>query len=84
MYDMEVQSLIERRDKLQDDIRDTVTNLIKEFEFETGVDIKSLSINDADIKVIHVPAEYNELASIMGDSQPHQEVSFVTRIGLDI
>ena len=68
---MEVQSLIERRDKLQDDIRDTVTNLVKEFEVETGVDIKSLSINDADIEVIHVPAEYNELASIMA-SPPHR------------
>ena len=81
---MEVQALIERRDKLQDDIRDAVTNLVKEFEVETGVDIKSLSINDADIEVIHVPAEYNELASIMGDDQSHQEISFVTRIGLNI
>ena len=81
---MEVQELIKRRDKLQDDIRDTVTNLIKEFEVETGVDIKTISINNSDIKVIHVPAKYDELASVMGDSQPHQEVSFVTRIGLDV
>ena len=81
---MEVQVLIERRDKLQDDIRDAVVNLIKEFEVETGVDIKTVAINGSDIQVIHVPAEYNELASIMGDSQPQQEISFVTRIGLDI
>lgn len=81
---MEVQVLIERRDKLQDDIRDTVTNLIKEFEVETGVDVKTISINNSDIKVIHVPAQYDELASVMGDSQPYQEVSFVTRIGLDV
>jgi len=81
---MEVQALIERRDKLQDDIRDAVTNLIKEFEVETGVEIKSIAINSSDIKVIHVPSDYNEMASVMGDSQPHQEVSFVTRIGLDV
>lgn len=81
---MEVQALIERRDKLQDDIRDAVVNLIKEFELETGVDIKTVAINGSDIQVIHVPAEYNELASIMGDTQPHQEVSFVTRIGLGL
>ena len=81
---MEVQALIERRDKLQDDIRDAVTNLVKEFEVETGVDVKTITINGSDIRVIHVPAEYNELASIMGDDQSHQEISFVTRIGLDI
>lgn len=81
---MEVQALIERRNKLQDDIRDNVTNLIKEFEVETGVDIKTITINSSDIKVIHVPAKYDELASVMGDDQPYQEVSFVTRIGLDI
>lgn len=81
---MEVQELIKRRDKLQDDIRDAVVNLIKEFEVETGVDIKAISINNSDIKVIHVPAKYDELASVMGDDQPHQEVSFVTRIGLDV
>ena len=81
---MEVQALIERRNKLQDDIRDAVVNLIKEFEVETGVGIKTLAINGSDIKVIHVPAEYNELASIMGDDQSHQEISFVTRIGLNI
>lgn len=81
---MEVQVLIERRDKLQDDIRDAVVNLIKEFEVETGVDIKTISINSSDVQVIHVPAQYDELASVMGDSQPHQEVSFVTRIGLNV
>ena len=81
---MEVQELIKRRDKLQDDIRDAVVNLIKEFEVETGVDIKAISINSSDVQVIHVPAKYDELASIMGDDQPHQEVSFVTRIGLDV
>lgn len=81
---MEVQALIERRDKLQDDIRDAVVNLIKEFEIEAGINVETISVNSSDIKVIHVPAEYDELASIMGDTQPHQEVSFVTRIGLDI
>lgn len=81
---MEVQALIERRDKLQDDIRDAVVNLIKEFEFETGVDIKTVAINGSDIKVIHVPSDYDEMASVMGDDQPQQEISFVTRIGLDI
>lgn len=81
---MEVQALIERRDKLQDDIRDAAVNLIKEFEVETGVDVKTMTINGSDIRVIHVPSEYDELASVMGDDKPHQEVSFVTRIGLDI
>ena len=81
---MEVQVLIERRDKLQDDIRDAVVNLIKEFEIETGVDIKTISINNSDIQVNHFPAEYNELASIMGDDQPQHEISFITRIGLNV
>ena len=81
---MEVQALIERRDKLQDDIRDAVTNLIKEFEVETGVDIHSLSVNDTNIRVIHHHPLRTSVEMVANEDKKPKEVFFNTSVGLGI
>lgn len=81
---MEVQALIERRDKLQDDIRDAVTSLVKDFEIETGINIRHLSINDTDIKVMHHHPWRTSAEIVAKKELEPQEIFFNTSIGLGI
>ena len=81
---MEVQALIERRDKLQDDIREAAVNLIKEFELETGFNIKAISVNGTSIDVIHHHPLRASAEIVANKDKKTKEVFFNTSIGLGI
>lgn len=81
---MEVQALIERRDKLQDDIRDAVVSLVKEFELETDICIRSLSVNGASVDVIHHHPWRSSAEIAANEEKKPKEIFFNTSIGLGI